>query len=86
MNIENLDENVIDSFYIQIGKNVKRLREGKGLTQLQLSQALGLKSVGLISQSELYLKKQHFNLKHLYLIALILECEMNEFFKGIDNL
>jgi len=81
VNIENLDENIVDEFYINIGKNVKRLREEKGLTQLQLSQALGFKSVGLVSQSELYLKKQHFNLKHLYLISLILECDMNEFFK-----
>ncbi len=81
MNIENLDENIVDEFYINIGKNVKRLREEKGLTQLQLSQALGFKSVGLVSQSELYLKKQHFNLKHLYLISLVLECNMNEFFK-----
>ena len=80
MNIENLDENKVDEFYINIGKNVKRLREEKGLTQLQLSQALGFKSVGLVSQSELYLKKQHFNLKHLYLISLVLECDMNEFF------
>lgn len=81
MNIENLDENIVDEFYINIGKNVKRLREQKGLTQLQLSQALGFKSVGLVSQSELYLKKQHFNLKHLYLISLILECSINEFFE-----
>ena len=80
MNIENLDENIVDEFYISIGKKVKRLREEKGLTQLQLSQALGFKSVGLVSQSELYLKKQHFNLKHLFLISLILECNMNEFF------
>lgn len=86
MNIENLDEKVIDNFYIQIGKNVKRVREEKGLTQLQLSQALGFKSVGLISQSELYLKRQHFNLKHLYLIALVLECDINEFFNDIDKL
>jgi len=85
MNIENLNEKIIDDFYIQIGKNVKRIREEKGLTQLQLSQALGFKSVGLVSQSELYLKKQHFNLKHLYMISLVLECEMNEFFKGINK-
>ena len=82
MNIENLDENIIDEFYVNIGKNVKKLREQKGLTQLQLSQALGFKSVGLVSQSELYLKKQHFNLKHLYLISLVLDCDMNEFFKS----
>ncbi len=81
MNIDNLDENKIDEFYINIGRNVKRLREEKGLTQLQLSQALNFKSVGLVSQAELYLKKQHFNLKHLYLISLVLKCEIEEFFK-----
>ncbi len=81
MNIDNLEESKIDEFYVNIGKNVKRLREKKGLTQLQVSQALGFKSVGLVSQAELYLKKQHFNLKHLYLISLILECDINEFFE-----
>jgi len=80
LNIENVDESQIDEFYINIGKNVKRLREEKGLTQLQLSQALNFKSVGLVSQAELYLKKQHFNLKHLYLISLVLECDMSDFF------
>ena len=76
--VEDIPENAIDDFYKQIGSNVKKFRENKGLTQLQLSQALGFKSVGLVSQAELYLKKQHFNLKHLYNIAYILECDIKE--------
>lgn len=79
--VEDLEENQIDDFYKLIGLNVKRIRSNKGLTQLQLSQAMGLKSVGLVSQAELYLKKQHFNLKHLYQIAYILECDIEDFFK-----
>ena len=63
--IEDIEENQIDDFYKLIGSNVKKMRNKKGLSQLQLSQALGHKSVGLVSQSELYLKKQHFNIKHL---------------------
>lgn len=78
--IEDIDENQIDDFYKIIGLNVKKKRMEKGFTQLQLSQALGHKSVGLVSQSELYIKKQHFNIKHLYQIAYILECEINDFF------
>lgn len=78
--IEDLNESQIDDFYKLIGCNVKEKRLEKGLTQLQLSQALGHKSVGLVSQSELYLKKQHFNIKHLYQIAYILECEVCDFF------
>lgn len=79
--IEDLNISHIDDFYKKIGSNVKKKRMEKGLTQLQLSQALGHKSVGLVSQSELYIKKQHFNIKHLYQIAYILECDISEFFK-----
>ena len=78
--IEDLEDSEIDNFYKQIGFNVKKYREAKGYTQLQLSQSLGFKSVGLVSQAELYLKKQHFNLKHLYQIAYILECDLTDLF------
>ena len=61
-------------------EDVKKHRELRGITQLQLSLALNLKSPGLISQSELYIKKQHFNIKHLYQIAYILECDITDFF------
>jgi len=77
-NADELPSEAIDDFYKQIGMNVKKCRELKGYTQLQLSQALGHKSVGLVSQAELYLKKQHFNLEHLYKIAYILECDITE--------
>ena len=77
-NADELPSEVIDNFYKQIGMNVKKYRELKGYTQLQLSQALRHKSVGLVSQAELYLKKQHFNLEHLYKIAYILECDITE--------
>ena len=77
-NADELPSEAIDNFYKQVGINVKIYRELKGYTQLQLSQALGHKSVGLVSQAELYLKKQHFNLEHLYKIAYILECDITE--------
>ncbi len=80
-NADELPSEAIDSFYKQIGMNVKKQRELKGYTQLQLSQALGHKSVGLVSQAELYLKKQHFNLEHLYKIAYILECDVSDLIK-----
>lgn len=83
--IEDIEENQIDDFYKLIGSNVKKMRNKKGLSQLQLSQALGHKSVGLVSQSELYLKKQHFNIKHLYQIAFILECEVSDFLKQQED-
>jgi len=83
-NADELPSEAIDDFYKQIGINVKKYRELRGYTQLQLSQALGHKSVGLVSQAELYLKKQHFNIEHLYKIAYILECDVADLIK-VEN-
>lgn len=52
----NLDDD-LTLFYKTIGANVKKKREEKGITQLTLSEMMNLKSSGLISQSELYIKK-----------------------------
>ena len=73
----------ISDFYKLVGKNVKRVRTEKGLSQLDLAFALGLKSVGLISVAELYHNKRHFNLEHLYKIAAVLECDICEFFRPL---
>lgn len=79
--VDDIDDTQIDLLYSKIGSNVKKYRELRGFTQLQLALALNLKSPGLISQSELYIKKQHFNIKHLYQIAYILECDITDFFE-----
>ena len=82
--VEDIEDSKIDDFYKLIGSNVKKIRNKRGISQLQLSQALGHKSVGLVSQSELYLKKQHFNIKHLYQIAYILDIPITTFFEDIN--
>ena len=82
--VEDIEDSKIDDFYKLIGSNVKKIRNKRGISQLQLSQALGHKSVGLVSQSELYLKKQHFNIKHLYQIAYILDVPITTFFEDLD--
>jgi len=70
--IETLPENYIDNLYTEIGRNVKKAREEKGLTQLQLSQAIGHKSVTIVSLAEIH-KGQHFNIEHLAKIAYVLD-------------
>ena len=84
-NADELPNDTIDNYYKQIGMQVKKYREKHGYTQLQLAQALGHKSVGLVSQAELYLKKQHFNLEHLYKIAYILECDISDLINTKPN-
>ena len=82
--VEDIEDSKIDDFYKLIGSNVKKIRNKRGISQLQLSQALGHKSVGLVSQSELYLKKQHFNIKHWYQFAYILDVPITTFFEDIN--
>ncbi len=81
---DEIDLNLIDNFHKQVGKNVKRLRESKGYSQLKLSHLLGHKSVGLVSQAEVYHKKQHFSLTHLYKLAYVLECDIKDFLRDTN--
>lgn len=69
----------MEAFHKKIGQNVKKYREEKGLTQLELSQSIGHKTTTIISQAELG-KKKHFNLEQLYKISKILDCKICDFF------
>jgi transcriptional regulator with XRE-family HTH domain len=70
--------------YEQIGANVKRLREERNITQLELSHAIGHKSVSVVSCAEICHKNYHFNIEHLSKIAYVLEVDICEFFKEIE--
>ena len=76
----NFSKDEIDNFYIQVGKKVKQLRELNSMTQLELSYAMGYKSVSLVSAAELYKNKKHFNLEHIYKMSKIFNTEISEFF------
>ena len=56
-----------------IGRNVKSLRESKGLSQLELSLAIGHASSALVAKAELGTYNKHFNLEHLYKISKVLD-------------
>lgn len=68
----------ISLMYKRIGENVKKYRELEGMSQLQLSNAMGYSSVSLVSAAELCNDGKHFNLEHLYKIAKILDIEICE--------
>ena len=67
----------ISLMYKAIGENVKKYRESKGMSQLQLSNAMGYSSVSLVSAAELCSDGKHFNLEHIYKIAKILDIEIS---------
>lgn len=77
MNIE-ISEAELTDFYKRIGMNVKKIRELKGLTQLELAQLIGHKSVGHVAKAELYKYNKHFNLEQLYKISKSLDIELSE--------
>ena len=70
-----------DELYKIIGQNVAKYRKAKGLSQLDLSLAMGYKSVSVVSGAEIYYNGKHFNLEHLLKISQILNIEISEFLK-----
>ena len=76
----------IDEIYIKIGKNVKKIREKKGLSQLELALNLGYKSVSVVSLGEIYKNKKHFNIIQLSKIAKVLDISILDFFEGVDEI
>lgn len=78
-----IDKSKLEDFYKLIGKNVKRIRQEKGLSQLELAIMIGQKSTSFYSNCENYKNREHFNLEHLFLIANTLNVDLSEFFKDI---
>ncbi|MCT7570714.1 helix-turn-helix domain-containing protein [Aliarcobacter butzleri] len=70
-----------DELYKIIGQNVAKYRKEKGLSQLDLSLAMGYKSVSVVSGAEIYYNGKHFNLEHLLKKSQILNIEISEFLK-----
>lgn len=78
-----ITSNDMKDIYKKIGKNVKKIREEKGISQLKLSLAIGHKAVGTISNAELCIQNKHFNIEHLIKIANVLDVPIDKFFEGI---
>ena len=79
-----LDDDInkqVQELHLNIGKNVKKLREEKGFSQQKLSLDIGQASTSIISQAELG-KRKHFNIEQLYKISKVLNVDICEFFKS----
>lgn len=69
------------NFYKSISKNVIRIRKEKKVSQLKLANAIGHQNATFFGKAELLAENKHFNLEHIYKISLVLEVDINEFFK-----
>lgn len=80
---DTLQDILLENAHKTIGQNVKKAREQAGLTQAELSAAIGHKSVSVVSCAEIHHKGQHFNVEHLLKIASVLGIDAKEFFEGV---
>lgn len=72
-------------YYRVIGNNVKKQRELKGLSQLDLASELGHSSPAFVTKAENTTLGKHFNLEHIIEIAKILEIDICLLFEGIQS-
>ena len=85
-NLSLVKDEDINNFYKIVSENVKRIRIEKNKPQLDLVLEMGLKSTAFYSRCENFKDNHHFNMEHIFKIALILNVNINEFFKGIETI
>ncbi|QKF60214.1 helix-turn-helix domain-containing protein [Aliarcobacter lanthieri] len=78
IDLEIYSERILDIVSI----NVKKYREQKGLTQMQLALEIGMSGGAYLGRAELRKNNHHFNIKHLAKISKILNVEIKYFFEA----
>ena len=80
MNTEDLEsysEYILDV----VSSNVKKYREKKGFTQMQLALEIGMSGGAYLGKAELRKNNHHFNIRHIAKISKVLGIEIAELFK-----
>ncbi|WP_291950850.1 helix-turn-helix transcriptional regulator [Campylobacter sp.] len=77
-NFSNASNEEILNFYKKISSNIRKIRENKGISQLELALDIGIKSVAFYSNCECNRYGKHFNLEHLYKISKSLKTPLIE--------
>jgi transcriptional regulator with XRE-family HTH domain len=71
----------LEDFYTLIGNNVRKFRKKQNMSQLELAVLIGHRSPAFLANAENNVRKQHFNLEHLFIIARVLNVDINDFCK-----
>ncbi|MDR2081932.1 MAG: helix-turn-helix transcriptional regulator [Campylobacteraceae bacterium] len=79
-NLEEYSENVLNT----VSANVKKYRELKGISQLQLALDIGMKSPAYLGRAELRKDNLRFNIIHLAKISKVLDIPIELFFEPAD--
>lgn len=75
-----------DKFLKLVANNVKRIRQEKGLSQLETALSIGHATNGFYANMENFSGKKHFNLLHLYRLSKLFECDICEFFRDYEKI
>ena len=70
--LEKYSNNILDV----VSTNVKKYREEKGLTQIQLALEIGLTGGAYLGRAEIRKNNHHFNIKHIVKIAKVLDIDV----------
>jgi len=64
-----------------VSSNVKKYREKRGYSQMQLALEIGMSSGAYLGRAELRKDNYHFNIRHLAKISKVLDVPIASFFK-----
>lgn len=74
-------ESYSDSILDTVSANVKKYREIKGITQMQLALEIGMSGGAYLGRAEIRKNNHHFNIKHLAKISKVLDVDIRNFFE-----
>lgn len=78
-----IDKNNNKYIYVIVGKNIKRIRKEKGLTQVELADLIKYNEGTIANiENDSY---QTFSLEFVYILSKKLNVPMEEFFKNINE-
>ena len=76
--LEVFSEEILDT----VSSNVKKYREKRGYSQMQLALEIGMSSGAYLGRAELRKDNYHFNIRHLAKISKVLDVPIASFFKA----
>ncbi|MDA7847862.1 helix-turn-helix domain-containing protein [Sulfurospirillum sp.] len=80
-----INDDDLKAFYSIVSKNVIRLRKEQKVSQLDLATSIGHTSATFLGKAEILAENRHFNMEHIYKIAIVLDVDICEFFKDIKT-
>lgn len=84
MNTIDITDDNLHTFYSKISQNIIKIRKVKNIS-IRFSNINWSYICNFFGKAELLAENKHFNLEHLYKIAIALNVDIKEFFEGIET-